>query len=237
MSVEVSHGGQEHAHGHGDPELIHQYEDMVQQNESYTVGMWSFLVTEVMFFGALFLAYAIYRSANPGAYYSLSKSSLNVPVGAINTMVLLFSSWCMAMAVHGAQKKRQAQQLISMGITIICAFVFLILKFSLEWSVKIKEHHVPGPDFLYINPHPDQFPFVQQNQAQMFFSLYFAMTGLHAIHVIIGILIMGLMWFMIKFKHPAMKYYMWMEMIGLYWHFVDIVWIFLFPLFYLIPKP
>ena len=233
MSVEVAHGV--HGHGDGNDELIHQFEDMDQQNECYTVGMWTFLVTEVMFFGALFLAYVLYRSKNPDAYYSLSQSSLNVWTGGINTVVLLFSSWCMALAVQGAQKKRQAQQLLCMGITIICAFAFIAIKLYFEWRVKIAEHHVPGPDFLYMNLHPN-LPFVQQYQAQMFFSLYFAMTGLHAVHVVIGILVMGALWLMIKYKHPAVKYYMPMEMAGLYWHFVDIVWIFLFPLFYLIPK-
>ena len=140
----------------------------------------------------------------------------------------------MAMAVYNAQKKNRTNQLILLAATILLAFAFLAIKGWFEWRVKFIEHHVPGPTFFYDN-HDASIP-VHQSQAQMFFTLYFAMTGLHAVHVVLGIVVMGVLWAMIFFRHPAVRYYMPVEMTGLYWHFVDIVWIFLYPLFYLIPS-
>ncbi len=256
MSVEVA---EEHGHYH-DPALQHQFQDMDQQNESYVVGMWTFLVTEIMFFGALFLAYTIYRRENPGVFLEVHHH-LNVLAGGINTMVLLTSSLTMAMAVYHAQMKNRLKQMLFLAITIMFSFCFLGIK-TVEWKKKFDDHHVPGPSFAYVRGEgdakiiPDATPsptpvhlagdtkvdFPKDTmapefsaKAQLFFSLYFAMTGLHAFHVIIGILIMGTLFLMLAFKHPAVDYYMPVEMAGLYWHFVDIVWIFLFPLFYLIP--
>jgi cytochrome c oxidase subunit 3 len=255
MSVEVAE-----EHGHHDPHLQHQFQDMDQQNESYVVGMWTFLVTEIMFFGALFLAYTIYRRENPGVFLE-AHHHLNVWMGAANTMILLTSSLTMAMAVYHAQMKNRQKQMLFLSITIMFSFCFLIIK-GFEWKEKFDQHHVPGPYFEYTREagEPKSAPptvspaavtpvatatkvtFPKDtvepdyaSKAQLFFSLYFAMTGLHAFHVVIGILIMGTMFFMLMFKHPAVDYYMPVEMAGLYWHFVDIVWIFLFPLFYLIP--
>jgi len=256
MSVEVA---EEHGHHH-DPAQQHQFEDMDQQNESYVVGMWTFLVTEIMFFGALFLAYTVYRRENPAVFLEVHHH-LDVAKGAINTMVLLTSSLTMAMAVYHAQMKNRVKQMIFIGITILFAFTFLIIK-GVEWKKKFDDHHVPGPHFEYVrgeghakivqgpptpvtairlsNGQTVDFPKDTiepdfSNKAQLFFSLYFVMTGLHAIHVIIGIGVMGTLFFMLMFKHPNVDYYMPVELAGLYWHFVDIVWIFLFPLFYLIP--
>jgi cytochrome c oxidase subunit 3 len=262
MSVEVAE-----AHGHHhDPHLQHQFQDMDQQNESYVVGMWTFLVTEIMFFGALFLAYTVYRRDNPAVFLEVHHH-LNVFMGATNTMVLLTSSLTMAMAVYHAQMKNRRMQMMFLGITILFSFCFLVIK-GFEWREKFRDNHVPGPSFQYkIEPNeghgasakrqPERttpvpvthlsgdtkvdFPkdTMQPDyaaKAQLFFSLYFAMTGLHAFHVIIGILVMGALFFMLMFKHPSVDYYMPVEMAGLYWHFVDIVWIFLFPLFYLIPS-
>ncbi len=257
MSVEVA---EEYGHHH-DPHLQHQFEDMDQQNESYVVGMWTFLVTEIMFFGALFLAYTIYRRENPGVFLE-AHHHLNVLMGATNTMVLLTSSLTMAMAVYHAQMKNRQKQMMFLGITILFSFCFLVIK-GFEWKEKFEQHHVPGPSFSYTLEGGEaasgpakatstaethtaasaavMFPknTVEPDysaKAQLFFSLYFAMTGLHAFHVVIGILIMGILFFMLMFKHPQVDYYMPVEMAGLYWHFVDIVWIFLFPLFYLIPS-
>jgi cytochrome c oxidase subunit 3 len=250
---------EEHGHHH-DPHLQHQFQDMDQQNESYVVGMWTFLVTEIMFFGALFLAYTIYRRENPAVFLEVHHH-LDVLKGAVNTMVLLTSSLTMAMAVYHAQMKNRQKQMMYIGVTIMFAFTFLIIK-GFEWEKKFSDHHVPGPNFHYVRG--EGAPIVQDTavretpghiagssatvmfpkdtidpdfsgKAQLFFSLYFAMTGLHAFHVIIGILVMGTIFFMLMFKNPAVDYYMPVEMTGLYWHFVDIVWIFLFPLFYLIP--
>ena len=256
MSVEVA---EEHGHHH-DPALQHQFQDMDQQNESYVVGMWTFLVTEIMFFGALFLAYTIYRRENPAVFLEVHHH-LDVFKGAVNTMVLLTSSLTMAMAVYHAQMKHRQKQMMYIGVTILFAFTFLVIK-GFEWEKKFHDHHVPGRYFEYVRGEggapivKDQVTSVSSvrtpdgntatfpkntiepdfsNRAQLFFSLYFAMTGLHAIHVIIGILVMGTLFFMLMFKHPNVDYYMPVELTGLYWHFVDIVWIFLFPLFYLIP--
>jgi len=246
MSVEVAPA--EHAHGHhGD--LAHQFEQMDQQNESYIVGMWTFLVTEIMFFGALFLCYTLYRSQAQGVFFEISRHHLNVLLGGTNTVLLLTSSFTMAMVVYNAQQKDRNKQLIFLTLTILLSFGFLVIK-GFEWSEKFQEHHVMGPDFHYGAPPPT--PGVQplatgkdvgyeyqvhDYQAQMYFSLYFGMTGLHAVHVVLGIIVMGVLWIMIFRRHPAVQYYMPVEMTGLYWHFVDIVWIFLFPLFYLIPHP
>ena len=257
MSVEVA---EEHGHHH-DPHLQHQFQDMDQQNESYVVGMWTFLVTEIMFFGALFLAYTIYRRENPLVFLEVHHH-LDVWKGGINTMVLLTSSLTMAMAVYHAQMKNRAKQMMFLGITILFSFTFLGIK-TVEWKKKFDDNHVPGAHFKYKRGEGDA-PMVEpvkktatpvhlsvdtkvdfpkgtidpgfSGKAQLFFSLYFAMTGLHALHVIIGILVMGTLFFMLMFKHPSVDYYMPVEMAGLYWHFVDIVWIFLFPLFYLIPS-
>ena len=256
MSVEVA---EDHGHHH-DPHLQHQFQDMDQQNESYVVGMWTFLVTEIMFFGALFLAYTIYRRENPAVFLEVHHH-LDVTKGAINTMVLLTSSLTMAMAVYHAQMQDRKKQMMFIGVTILFAFTFLVIK-GFEWEKKFHDQHVPGPNFHYVRGEggapiiPDATPKATpvnvagstaamfpkdtvdpdfSGKAQLFFSLYFAMTGLHAFHVIIGILVMGTLFFMLMFKHPSVDYYMPVEMAGLYWHFVDIVWIFLFPLFYLIP--
>ena len=246
MSVEVASTG--HAHGHHE-DLAHQFEQMDQQNESYVVGMWTFLVTEIMFFGALFLCYTLYRSQAPGVFFEISRHHLNVLLGGVNTVILLTSSFTMAMAVYFAQTKNRTMQLLCLAATIALSFGFLGIK-GVEWAEKFREHHVMGPGFHYGAPAPSanvpamdvgkevgyQYP-VHDYQAQMYFSLYFGMTGLHAVHVIIGIIVMGVLWVMIFRRHPAVRYYMPVEMTGLYWHFVDIVWIFLFPLFYLIPHP
>jgi cytochrome c oxidase subunit 3 len=255
MSVEVA---ETHEHYH-DPHLQHQFQDMDQQNESYVVGMWTFLVTEIMFFGALFLAYTIYRRDNPAVFFE-AHHHLNVLMGATNTMVLLTSSLTMAMAVYHAQMKNRQKQMMFLGITILFSFCFLVIK-GFEWREKFRDNHVPGPNFKYernegsvhavatnsppakahmpgeakVDSPKDTIDLDYASKAQLFFALYFAMTGLHAFHVIIGILVMGTLFFMLMFKHPSVDYYMPVEMAGLYWHFVDIVWIFLFPLYYLIP--
>lgn len=246
MSVEVAPTNSVHAH-HED--LAHQFEQIDQQNESYIVGMWTFLVTEIMFFGALFVCYTVYRREAPGVFFEISRHHLNVLLGGTNTVLLLTSSFSMAMAVFFAQQKNRNKQLAMLAITILLSCGFLVIK-GFEWTEKFQEHHVMGPDFHYGAPPPSanvpilatgkdvgyEYP-VHDYQAQMYFSLYFGMTGLHAVHVIIGIVVMSVLWVLIFRRHPSVQYYMPVEMTGLYWHFVDIVWIFLFPLFYLIPHP
>lgn len=216
------------AHGeHGEDVVFHQFEDFDQQTESYIVGMWTFLVTEIMFFGAFFFAYILYRWKYQPDFF-IAHSQLEVKWGGINTVVLLFSSFTMALAVHYAQKKQMGKQLQMLGITMACAFAFLVIK-SIEWTTKWN-HHLTPLNFNW--PYKEGVP----EHIQLFYSLYFGMTGLHGIHVIIGILVIAALMFMTVKKYPAVGDYVPTEMVGLYWHFVDIVWIFLFPLFYLLPE-
>lgn len=226
------------SHDAAPDQVYHQFEDLAQQEESYVVGMWAFLVTEVMFFGGLFFAYILYRWQYQAQFYYIHKE-LDWRLGGLNTMVLLFSSFSMALAVHFAQRKMRAKQQMMLGITLLCAFGFLVIK-SIEWMAKYEHHLMPWSNFSWpphdaLATHPE-FAEIPAGIAKMFFSIYFAMTGLHAIHVIIGIICIGLMmWFTHK-KSILAESYINTELVGLYWHFVDLVWIFLFPLFYLLPQ-
>jgi cytochrome c oxidase subunit III len=221
--VETVH--EEHMSSNGHHEVFHQFEDLEQQNESYIVGMWVFLVTEVMFFGGLFLAYSVYRWMYPGVFFDAHRE-LNLKLGFINTTVLLTSSLFMALAVHYAQLRNRKLQLFFLGLVLACALCFLVIK-GFEYSEKFQHHHFPGATFHWDGPKPEQ--------AQLFFGLYFVMTGLHGIHVILGVIVMAILMVMIAMRHRHVRSHVTLEMAGLYWHFVDIVWIFLFPLFYLIP--
>ncbi len=216
-------------HGHGavhHPSLAHQFDTLEQQKESSTLGMWLFLVTEIMFFGGLFLAYVIYRSRFPEAF-SAASHTLNVVMGGINTAVLIGSSLTMALAIWAAQVNWRKGIVLFLLLTIALGSTFLGIKYF-EYKEKFVHHHVPGPSFHFEDPH------VQKEHAEIFFSLYFIMTGLHATHMIIGIVVLAVLavlaW---KGKYDS-SYYNPLEMTGLYWHFVDIVWIFLFPLLYLL---
>ena len=207
--------------------LREQFETPAQQKDASTLGMWIFLVTEVMFFGGLFLAYMVYRRLFPEVF-ALASNTLNVVVGAVNTAVLLCSSFTMVMAVHAAQIGSRKAICVFLILTILLGGVFLGVK-AYEWNEKFKEHHVPGPTFHLEGTN-------MQGQAQLFFSLYFAMTGLHAAHMIIG---EGLMLFLLVHAYGGKykpSYYTPVDLGGLYWHFVDIIWIFLFPLLYLIGR-
>lgn len=204
-----------------------QFEDIAQQNESYVVGMWTFLVTEIMFFGGLFTTYLVYRVANQQAFWEAHRH-LSIPMGFFNTCVLLTSSLTMALTVHYAQRGLRKQQLLWLLVTMALACTFLVVK-GFEYHHKFVEGLVPGPNFRFE-------PVEHTRVAQLFFSLYFAMTGLHALHVAIGVLVMAILAVLIALKHPSVQDFIPIELAGLYWHFVDIVWIFLFPLLYLIPR-
>jgi len=218
-----------HGHGaHHDDAVYHQFETYDQQTESYVVGMWCFLVTEIMFFGALFLVYTLYRWQFQKDFFA-AHHELDVMMGGVNTMVLLTSSFTMALAVHYAQLKETVKQQKMLFVTLVCAFAFLVIK-GFEWKAKFEHHHVMGPNFQW------NVPNTSPEHAQMFFSLYFGMTGLHAFHVIIGIGVIGALMYLTHKKAESVRDYIPTEMIGLYWHFVDIVWIFLFPLYYLMPQ-
>lgn len=209
-----------------------QFDTAAQQKDASGLGMWIFLITEIMFFGGVFLVYIAYRSHYPVAFAAASRT-LNATIGAINTAVLLCSSFTMVLAVRAGQLGRRKAVIVFLILTLVLGFVFLGVK-AYEWNEKFQEHHVPGPSF-HMEGAPDQ------GKAQLFFSLYFAMTGLHALHMVIGAgLLSVLLWQAWRGKFSA-AYYTPIDMVGLYWHFVDIIWIYLFPLLYLIdrhgPKP
>jgi cytochrome c oxidase subunit 3 len=208
------------------PALAHHFDNLEQQKEAATLGMWVFLVTEVLFFGGLFMTYAVYRGWYPDAFAAASHE-LDVTLGTINTVVLIASSLTMALAVHAAQLGQRRALMLFLVLTMVLGATFLGIK-SVEYYHKFVEHHVPGPSF--------QFEAEHFRHAQIFFSLYFVMTGLHAIHMIIGL---GLMLFMLWWAWNGTitaEYSNPIEISGLYWHFVDIVWIFLFPLLYLLGR-
>jgi cytochrome c oxidase subunit 3 len=227
-----------HGHGHDDA-LHHQFENIDQQNESYIVGMWTFLVTEVMFFGALFLTFTLYRWMYQNDWY-IAHKALDIAPGAANTTILLFSSFAVVMAVQGAQLHNRKQVLGWLTVTQVCAAAFLAIKWIFEWSVKFAHNLYPGPGFGLDPEHPGQVSHylagANPNHAQLFFGMYFGMTGLHAVHVIVGMIVIGaLMYLWYKRAKSVTVDYVPTELVGLYWHFVDLVWIFLFPLFYLMP--
>lgn len=215
MSPERAH----HAHAH-------QFDDMAQQRDAATLGMWVFIVTEVLFFGGLFVTYAVYRRWYPDAFAAASRE-LDIVLGATNTAVLITSSLTMALAVHAAQTGKRKLVMLFLAATILLGSMFLGIK-SIEYYRKFAEHYVPGPSFAF-DP-------TYQRQAQIFFSLYFVMTGLHAVHMIIGIVILLVMLWLAWRGVITPGYFSPLETTGLYWHFVDIVWIFLFPLLYLVGR-
>ena len=229
------HGATKHDHGshtdyaHGG--YAHQFDSAEQQYATTTFGMWVFLITEVMTFGGLFLAYIVYRTVYPDVW-SEASTHQNVIAGTVNTAVLIFSSLTMALAVRSAQVGNRRGTSIFLLITIACAVIFLIIK-AIEYTEHFGEHLFPGASFA-VHEFAGLGGMAGQH-AQIFFLLYFLMTGLHAFHIIIGIIILGLMFYGNQFqKKFSSKYFSPIEATGLYWHFVDLVWIFLFPLLYLI---
>jgi cytochrome c oxidase subunit 3 len=223
------------AHGEThNPALLHHFAEAQQQRDAASLGMWIFLATEVMFFGGLFCAYLIYRLWYFGEFAAASQT-LNWKLGFTNTIVLICSSMTVVLAVYAAQRAKRSLLLGSLVLTLILGFAFLGIK-GVEYAEKFEKHHVPGPSFQFENirvpGHPDQF--ANPGHAQIYFALYFVMTGLHALHMIIGIGIF--VWLLsIAWKgRLTPEYNTPMEIGGLYWHFVDIVWIYLFPLLYLI---
>ena len=204
--------------------VSHQFEDLAQQKQASTLGMWAFLITEVLFFGAIFMAYIIFRSAYPDAFAEASHR-LSIMLGGINTGVLLGSSLTMALAVHAAAEGKKAVTIRFLVITLVLGLVFLGIK-SFEYSHKFEEHLFPGASFVYEGTDPVH--------AQLYFILYFALTGVHAAHMVVGVLLLLVMIGMTARNRFTAEYYNPIENFGLYWHFVDIVWIFLYPLLYLI---
>ena len=207
--------------------LREQFETPSQQKEASAMGMWIFLVTEVMFFGGMFLAYTVYRKAFADVF-SIASNTLNVVIGAVNTGVLICSSFTMVLAVRAARIGSRRLLILFLILTMLLGTAFLGIK-GYEWNQKFQEHHVPGATFHLEGT-------AQQGPAELFFSLYFMMTGVHAAHMVVGVgILMTLLFQTFAGKYGA-EYYTPVDMAGLYWHFVDIIWIYLFPLLYLIGR-
>ena len=232
---------------HGNSILAHQFEDLEQQRESATLGMWAFLATEIMFFGGVLTGYAIYRH-NYYPAFALASGLENWFVGAVNTGVLLVSSLTVVLAVHAAQVGNNKALVRWLLITMVFGLAFLGVK-AYEYNHLIHEGLVPAKAMW--NPSPEVHEHVSEmihkmklpgtpeqylKQMQIFFSFYFVMTGLHALHMIIGVGIF--VWLTLKARRGAFSpaQHNAVEICGLYWHFVDIVWIFLYPLLYLIDR-
>jgi cytochrome c oxidase subunit 3 len=217
----TAHGGHQHH-----PAQQHHFDSLQQQHEASTLGMWIFLITEVMFFGGLFMAYMLYRIWYPEAWSEGSRE-LDIMLGGFNTVVLIASSLTMAFAVRAAQTGKRTGTMVWLVLTMVLGLTFLVVKFF-EYKHKWDLNHIPGPNFVFEGPHGDQ--------VQIFLSLYFMMTGLHALHMVIGFGILSVILWMAYRKRFSPEWYTPVEMSGLYWHFVDIVWIFLFPLLYLVDR-
>ena len=204
--------------------LAEQFDTLEQQEQVATAGMWVFLATEILFFGGLFLAYTVCRITYPHDFATASRHT-NVMLGTMNTAVLLTSSFFMALAVQSAKLGKRSAVVAFLVGTIVLALVFLALK-GIEYSEHISDGLFPGGSFRKtLSP-----------RIELFFWLYFVMTGLHAVHVLIGVCVLSVIALMALRGKFSKEYSNPVEVSGLYWHFVDIVWVFLYPLFYLIPK-
>lgn len=204
----------------------HQFEDIEQQHEASWLGMWVFLLTEIMFFGGMFTGYTLYRFAYAQAFAAAS-NHLDIVLGSTNTAVLIFSSFTMALAVRSIQLGKRRELLVFLILTIFLGLLFLGIKFT-EYHQKFVEHLVPGRSF--------SFEGASALHAEVFFSFYFAMTGMHALHMIVGVGLLGFLVGKAALGRFSAAYYTPVELTGLYWHFVDIIWIFLFPLLYLLGR-
>jgi cytochrome c oxidase subunit 3 len=205
-----------HAIAQGPGQLVHHADP-----ESGKTGMWLFLFTELLLFGGLFLIYGVYRSLNEPAFHHAAME-LNVAMGVTNTVVLLTSSLTMVMAVNALQRNQVQRSLGFLTATLLLSVTFLVVKFF-EWSAKYHHGIFPGKEHLHELPDGEG----------LFFNLYFMMTGLHGIHVVIGMMVMVVVLYKIRNGALAADNYGMLEYTGLYWHLVDLIWIFLLPLFYL----
>ena len=238
------------------PELRHHFADEEQQRNAASLGMWWFLGTEIMFFGGMFCGYLVYRRVY-FPEFAVASRSLDLVVGTLNTAVLICSSLTVAMSVRAAQLGKRKLQVQLLLATIFFGLVFLSVK-GYEWRNKYKEHHIPTFDYNAISGEGDLTKGQEsllgldklkndpvklqerraetQQRSKLFFSLYFALTGMHAIHMVVGVGIFAVITFMAWRGKFTPEYHTPLEIAGLYWHFVDIVWIYLFPLLYLIDR-
>ena len=205
-----------------DEKIVHSENHVHRDDEGARIGMWLFLFTELLLFGGLFLAYAIYRFQNPEQFH-LAAMEMNVAFGTINTIILLTSSLTVVLSISAIQKKNKFLSILYLVLTLVFAFLFLVNKFF-EWSHEISKGIYPGSEVLLS----------KSNGEILFFGLYYTMTGLHGLHVIIGMIILAFVLVFIIRDKITFDNNVKLENAGLYWHLVDAIWIFLFPLFYLI---
>jgi cytochrome c oxidase subunit III len=262
MTESHSHDAPANDAGRPAAHLAHHFDTPRQQYDAATLGMWIFLMTEVLFFGGLFCAYAVFRASHPEIFVD-GPRFLDKPLGAANTVVLIFSSLTMALAVRAAQLGRRRALVGLLTVTILCALAFLGVK-AVEYKHKWDHQMVPGqariaywfsrngdaeprkgfhPDETYIREHLAAEGFENLSQAEYakraehlgtFMSVYFALTALHAVHVIVGIGVIA--WILVGTVRGRFgcQYFTPVDLVGLYWHLVDMIWIYLFPLLYLI---
>jgi cytochrome c oxidase subunit III len=246
-SSAVAHGAATTGHHEHPPYQRHHFETYAQQNDATNFAMWLFLLTEIMFFGGLFTAYLIYRNWYYPAFVQGSHQ-LQIGWGTANTAVLITSSFTMAMGVWSAEMRRKGLLVLFLVLTFLLGLVFLGIK-TIEYREKYEKHHIPGLHYsvqsfvdpasdpeVYNEYHDKPLPLDMARHTELYFFLYFAMTGMHAVHMIIGIVILGFMIFRARAGAYTTGHVTFVENFGLYWHFVDIVWIFLFPLLYLISR-
>lgn len=218
----------------GAPEyhFAHHFESAAHEFDAAKQGMWLFLVQEVLFFGGLFVAYTIFRGLYPAAF-SEGHHLLDWRMGMLNTFVLITSSWTMLRAVTSAQRGEKKKIVYFLTLTLICAGIFLVVKYF-EYTHKFHAGLLPGKHFAPVAAELHGHPMPQDPKTPLFFSLYFMMTGVHGAHVIGGMVVM--VWWLKRALRGEFneKYYFPLEMLGLYWHFVDLIWIYLFPLLYLV---
>jgi cytochrome c oxidase subunit 3 len=219
------------AESHGTPHSVHhvahQFETVEQQREASTLGMWTFLITEVMFFGAVFAAFTVYRYLYPGPF-SIGSHHLNELFGGVNTAVLLTSSFTMVLAVHAAEEGHRDQLVRYLLITVALAGVFLVIK-AFEYYGEYRDELIPLLSNFANRPELGTEP----HKVELFMIFYFTMTGLHALHILLGIGLLSTLAFFARRGRYNAAYHTPVELGGLYWHFVDLVWVFLFPLLYL----
>ncbi len=216
-------------HAQHPPALAHHFESLDQQHDAAALGMWVFLVTEVMIFGAILAAYAVYRASYP-VEFAAASGKLKVGLGGGNTLVLIGSSLAMAFAVRSAQLGNGRRASDFLLLTILLGSVFLGVK-AFEWYEEYRENLVPLRQLTFS---AEWDPKLSVPHVKLFFVFYFILTGLHALHMLIGITLLGVLSVKARRGRYDAEYNAPVEVAGLYWHFVDIVWIFLFPLLYLV---
>ena len=221
----MNHGGTVFEH---DTLPAEQFVAVEQQRETASLGMWTFLATEVLFFGVLFTGFFVYRTRWPEAFRE-GAHELKWWLGAINTAVLLGSSYCMALAVHAASDADERRIVRWLWLTIALGVLFLLIK-GTEYSIEWHDHLIPYWHWSDVSPDGRE----RADQLPLFMTFYFVMTMLHAIHMVIGVGVLGTVLVMAKRRAFTREYHHPVEVVGLYWHFVDTVWVFLFPTLYLL---